>query len=157
MAGVEIHCPEVTISGSAGYCNKRDTVSWLFCHGGSGAGLGGVFGDRIKILALVPPREKGQPVYFVSRTQTVIKIQSDIINTRKGQGWAGHRIEHTQPSRGWHLVNSKLFTGKQHGAGNLARPGHLAPQSQNGGSHCSVVFVEGGEMPFSQQSFSLTH
>lgn len=44
---------------------------------------------RIKILALVPPREVCQPVYFVSRAQTVIKIRSDIINTRKGQGWAG--------------------------------------------------------------------
>jgi hypothetical protein len=46
----------------------------------------------LKSWHLCLPREKCQPVYFVSRAQTVIKIQSDIINTRKGQGWAGHRI-----------------------------------------------------------------
>lgn len=68
--------------------------------GRAGWYLGEVFGDRIKILALVPSREKCQPVYFVSRAQTAIRIQSDIINTRKGQGWAGHGIEHTQPGAG---------------------------------------------------------
>lgn len=66
--------------------------------GWTGQYLGKAFGDRIKILALVPPREKCQPVYFVSRAQTVIKIQSDIINTRKGQDGAGDGIAHTQPN-----------------------------------------------------------
>lgn len=54
-----------------------------------------------------------QPVYFVSRAQTVIKIQSDIINTRKGQDCAGCGIKHTQPCWGWHPVNSKLSAGTQ--------------------------------------------
>lgn len=67
-----------------------------------------MFGDRIRILAVMHPREECQPVYFVSRAQTVIKIQSDIINTRKGQAWAACGIERTQPSRAWRLVNSKL-------------------------------------------------
>lgn len=35
---VHAHCPEVTDPGSAGYCNKRDIVSWLFGQGGGRAG-----------------------------------------------------------------------------------------------------------------------
>lgn len=56
---------------------------------------GVVFGDRLRVLARMPPRETCQPVYFVSRAQTVIRSQFDIINTRKGQHWAGCGTEHT--------------------------------------------------------------
>ena len=146
-------CLKVSDLRFHGCCNKRDVVLAILSWGWWGRA---VFGDRIRILALRPPREKCQPVYFVSRAQTVIKIQSNIINTRKGQDWAGCGIEHTQPSWGWHLVNSKLWAGTRC-RGPLARPRHTAPQSQNGGACGSVAFAEGGEMPFSQQLFFLTH
>ena len=110
-----------------------------------------MLGDRIKILTLVPPREVCQPVYFVSRAQTVIEIQSDIINTRKGQGQAGGGIKHTQPC--WADPGST----PDFQPARSARPGHTVPQPQNGGSCGSVAFTEGGEMPFSQWWFSLTH
>lgn len=77
-------------------------------------------GDRIKILALVPPGETCQPVYFVSRAQTMIKIQSDIVNTRKGQDGDGRGIRRTQPSWGWHLVNSNFLLPHNAGGGDLA-------------------------------------
>ena len=109
---------------------------------------------RIKILALVPLREVCQPVYFVSRAQTVIKIRSDIINTINGQGWAGYGIRRTQPHWGWHWVSSRLSAG---GKGTQPDPGTQHPQPKNGDSHGSVAFTEGGEMPFSQQWFFLTH
>lgn len=41
----------------------------------------------------------------------MIKIQADIINTRKGQDWAGRRTEHTQPSRDWVLGKLQLLFG----------------------------------------------
>lgn len=85
-----------------------------------------VFADRIKILALVPPKEKYQPLYFVSRAQTMIKIQPDITNTRKGQDWAGRRAEHRLPSWGWYLVNSNFELAE----GDLARPWHTVPTTE---------------------------
>lgn len=36
--GVETQCPKVTDPGSAGSCNTRDIVSWLFRPGAGGAG-----------------------------------------------------------------------------------------------------------------------
>lgn len=93
--------------------------------------MGEVVGDRIKILALVPPGEKCQPVYSVSRAQTMIRIQSDIINARKGQDGACRGMACPQPSGGWHLVNSNfslphsteggLGKGPAHGAGATER------------------------------------
>lgn len=129
--------PQSDCPGICWRLQQNDDVSWLFCHGNDGAAkyLGEVFGDRMKILALVPPREKCQPVYFVSRAQTVIKIQSDIINARKGQDWAARGIQHTQPSWGWHLGSCELLAGTQHGGTWQQGPGTWRP------SHRMEIYV----------------
>ena len=92
---------------------------------------------RIKILALVPPREVCQPLYFMSRAQTVIKIRSDIINTRKGQGWAGYGIRRTQPHWGWPWVSSDF----QWGAGGLSQTQAHSTPSQRMKVHLALLLL----------------
>lgn len=85
----------------------------------------------------------------------MIKIQSDIVNTRKGQDGDGRGIRRTQPRWEWHLVIScfRCHTVRGDGLGGGLGVGCPSPRT---GSQGSVAFAEGGEMPSSQQSFSLT-
>lgn len=87
----------------------------------------------------------------------MIRIQSDIVNTRKGQDGDGRGIRRTQPRWEWHLVLSyfRCHTVRGQGCGLGGGLGVGCPNPGTG-SHGSVAFAEGGEMPFSQQSFSLT-
>ena len=80
-----------------------------------------MFGDGIKILALVPLRERYHPLYFVSRAQTMIKIQADIINTSKGQVRTGLAVESStrSPAGVGYLVNSNFWLAQ--GVGERGR------------------------------------
>lgn len=68
---------------------------------------------------------------------SVIKIRSDIINTRKGQGWAGYGIRRTQPHWGWPWVSSDFQWG---GRGTQQTQAHSTP-SQRMKVHLALLLL----------------
>ena len=144
---------KVTDPGSAVDCNKRDFVSWLSCHWGRVAFGRSIWRPGLKSWHLYLPGKYANLLLCVeSSNSDQNPIRHHKYQKRSGLGWLWDQA-HTA-ALGLALGQLRLSVG---GRGTQPDPGTHHPQPKNEGSLGSVAFTEGGEMPFSQQWFFLTH